>query len=124
MIKLPFAITTTISCTILSLCTLLLQIQPVNAGISSFHDLQKKLSPSPLDVLDNLDMYEKFWIEVHPKSCGEFFIILFVCSVYCKSYGGQFMYVLQIVSREATIQVEMTVGGDLLQLLLYTHLMH
>ena len=67
MIKLPAAITTTLSCT-----TILLQLlQPVNAGVSSFHDLQKKLSPSPLDVLDNIDMYEKFWIEVHPKSCGE-----------------------------------------------------
>jgi len=87
MIKLPIA-TTTLSCTtiLLILCTLLLQLlQTVNAGISSFHDLQKKLSPSPLDVLDNLDEYDKFWIEVHPKSCGKFFIILFVCLVYCNS---------------------------------------
>ena len=99
MIKLPFTITTTLSCTtilLLSLYTLLLlQIQPVNAGISSFHDLQKKLSPSPLDVLDNLEEYEKFWIEVHPKSCGEFLILLFVClfvwCMYC-NHVGQFIY--------------------------------
>ena len=90
MIKqLPIA-TTTISCTILLLLFTLLQTQPVNAGISSFHDLQKKLSPSPLDVLDNLDMYEKFWIEVHPKSCGELlFFILFIA----KSYGGQSIHI-------------------------------
>ena len=82
MIKLPFAIITTTSCTtILLLLYTLLQLQTVNAGISSFHDLQKQLSPSPLDVLDDIDMYEKFWIEVHPKSCGEFFIILFVCCI-------------------------------------------
>ena len=84
MIKLPFAITLSCTTILLLLCTL--QIQPVNAGISSFHDLQKKLSPSPLDVLDDIDMYEKFWIEVHPKSCGEYVFYLFVCLVWGSSY--------------------------------------
>ena len=97
MIKLPFAITT-LSCTILLLllCTLL-QIQTVNAGISSFHDLQKKLSPSPLDVLDDLDTYEKFWIEVHPKSCGEY-SFLYCC--FCL-FG-----VLQIVWRAVQCTID------------------
>jgi len=43
----------------------------VNAGVSSFHELQTKLNPSPLDVLDNLDEFETIWVEVHQKSCGK-----------------------------------------------------
>lgn len=36
---------------------------------SSFQRLRQKLSPSPGDVLDSLDEYDKFWVEVAPKSC-------------------------------------------------------
>lgn len=33
-------------------------------------ELKQKLSPGPGDVLDNLDEYDKFWIEVkHSGSC-------------------------------------------------------
>ena len=53
----------------------------VNAGVSSFHELQTKLNPSPLDVLDALDEYDTIWVEVHQKSCGKF-IVQFVYYVY------------------------------------------
>jgi len=56
----------------------------VNAGVSSFHELQTKLNPSPLDVLDTLDEFETIWVEVHQKSCGKCLLYwLCVYSLYC-----------------------------------------
>ena len=36
---------------------------------SNFQRLQKKLSPSPGDVLDTLESYDKFWIKLHSSGC-------------------------------------------------------
>jgi len=55
---------------VISLSCIAIITNVVDAGISSFHDLQTIISPSPLDVLDNLDDYDKFWVDVHQKSCG------------------------------------------------------
>ena len=61
---------------IISLSCIAIITNVVDAGISSFHDLQTIISPSPLDVLDNLDDYDKFWVDVHQKSCGTFVFIM------------------------------------------------
>ena len=64
-----------------SLLTVALTLPSViNAGVSSFHELQTKLNPSPLDVLDNLDEFETIWVEVHQKSCGK--CLLYLLYVY------------------------------------------
>ena len=66
-----------------SLLTVALTLPSViNAGVSSFHELQTKLNPSPLDVLDNLDEFETIWVEVHQKSCGKCLYLFVVCCVY------------------------------------------
>lgn len=61
-------------------CIAIIMTKVVDAGVSSFHDLQTIISPSPLDVLDNLDDYDKFWIDVHQKSCGTF--VFLVCVLH------------------------------------------
>ena len=66
----------------ISLSCIAIFTKVVDAGVSSFYDLQTIISPSPLDVLDNLDDYDKFWIDVHQKSCGAFVYLLVV---YCNS---------------------------------------
>ena len=44
-----------------------------NSGVNAYSEtaakiakLQRKLNPSPGDILDTLDQYDKFWIEVTP----------------------------------------------------------
>ena len=68
---------------ILSLSCIAILTKVVDAGVSSFHDLQTIISPSPLDVLDNLDDYDKFWVDVH-KSCGTSCVVCMFGSV-CNS---------------------------------------
>ena len=64
---------------VISLSCIAIITKVVDAGVSSFHDLQTIISPSPLDVLDNLDDYDKFWIDVHQKSCGTLLFCMFSC---------------------------------------------
>ena len=66
---------------ILSLSCIAILTKVVDAGVSSFHDLQTIISPSSLDVLDNLDDYDKFWVDVHQKSCGTSVLFYFCIAI-------------------------------------------
>ena len=73
-----------------SLLTVALSLPSViNAGVSSFHELQTKLNPSPLDVLDTLDEFETIWVEVHQKSCGKcLYLYVYIVCICCTCSGG------------------------------------
>ena len=62
--------TTTITCVHSSWLPALLSLRSSSNNDNNFEHLQTKLSPGPGDVLDAIEEYTKFWIEVEKGDKG------------------------------------------------------